>query len=73
MSKMTSIYAWTGEDPEFGEGVIFTWIPLLGMAGCLQHRRREIAEKFRPIAQNHAARTGHKVRFVRFDRAEELE
>jgi hypothetical protein len=74
MPDMDALYAWTEEGPEGKEGVIAAASGLLGpVVHLLQHRRREIAEQFRPIAEQHRQRTGHRVRLVRFARAEELE
>jgi hypothetical protein len=70
---METIYAWTEIDPDGGEGIIFAFIPAIGMTGNLQHRNRNIVEAFRPIAKAHAKSTGHKVRLVKFARDETLE
>lgn len=71
--RIASLFAWT-ETTEHGyEGVIAAIIPPLGTVGPLQHRKREIAEMLRPIAQRHRDKTGHIVRLVRFDRGEDLE
>jgi hypothetical protein len=73
MKTMDHIYAWTEIDPQGGEGVIYTYIPMLGMGGNLQHRRREIVENFRGLAELHKKSSGHVVRLVKYDRAETLE
>jgi len=74
MSDMETLYAWTETDPEGGEGVIFAFIPAIGIGGPLQHRNRRIIEnQFRLIAEKHAKSTGHKVRLVKFTRSETLE
>lgn len=68
MNDMKTIYAWTEKSPEGMEGVIFTYIPLLGMSGTLQHRSLEIARKLQPIAEEHKKKTGHQVHLVQFNR-----
>jgi hypothetical protein len=74
LPEMDSIFAWTEIDPAGGEGVIVASLPFLrNMLGPLQHRRRDMAERMRPIAELHRRRTGHKVRLVRFVRAETVE
>lgn len=73
MPDMDAIYAWTEIDPDGREGVIITLIPIVGISATLQSRRRDIAEKFRPLAQEHNKKTGHTVRLVKFVRAETLE
>ena len=74
LPEMTELYAWTEIDPAGGEGVIVASLPFLrDMLGPLQHRRREMAERMRPVAELHQRRTGHKVRLVRFVRAETAE
>lgn len=73
MDDMEAIYAWTEFDPDGGEGVIITFIPMLGFNATLQSRRLDIAEKLRPVAENHQKTSGHVVRLVKFTRAETLE
>jgi hypothetical protein len=73
MIKMESIYAWTEEAADGKEGVILAFLPFIGDKFLLQHRNRDIAMRFREIAEAHAKATGHTVRFVRFDRAVEIE
>lgn len=70
---MRAIYAWTEVDDSGAEGVIAVMHPAMGHALILlQHRRPDIADGMRPFAEAHAARTGHRVRLVRFERAEDL-
>ena len=74
MTDMRAIYAWTEVDENGNEGVIMTMVPELGFSATLQHRRREVAaEYFKPYAEAHRQASGHRVRFVRFVRAEDLE
>ncbi len=71
--RITSIFAWTEATEQGYEGVIAAFIPAIGTMGPLQHRKRHVAEMFRPLAQAHRRESGHQVRLVRFDRVEDLE
>ena len=74
MTDMQAIYAWTEVDDDGDEGVIMTMVPSLGFAASLHHRRREVVEElFKPYAEAHRKTSGHRVRLVRFARADELE
>lgn len=74
LPEMHELFAWLETDPAGGEGVIVASLPFLrNMLGPLQHRRREMAERMRPVAELHRKRTGHRVRLMRFVRAETIE
>lgn len=55
-----TLWAWVERD-EAGVGVIYAFIPALGGGGTLVHRRRDIIDKLRPIAQAHGKASGHDV------------
>lgn len=56
-----TIWAWVERDREGGVGIIYAYLPALGGGGTLIHRRREIVEMMRPVAQGHADATGNQV------------
>jgi len=60
-------YAWQELD-ESGWGVIYAMVPLLGYAAQLMHRNPDITrEVLGPIARQHVARTGNRLRLVQLD------
>jgi len=73
MADMEAIYAWTETDPKMGEEGVIAAISRGGFNLLLQHRDKGIALRFRNLAQAHAKATGHKVRLVKFTRAETVE
>lgn len=73
-NRITDVYAWTEQAPDGAEGVIFAFIPPLGISGTLQHRRKEVAMLFKPIAMQHKTKfPTHTVRFVKLSLSETLE
>ena len=68
-------FAWVEDGHDGREDIIATAVPGVpsGEPTSLQGRSYEFVLKLRPLAEQHAMVTGHKVRLVRFRRDQVLE
>ena len=68
-------FAWVEDGGDGREGIIATVVPGVpsGEPTSLQGRSYEFVLKLRPLAEQHAMVSGHKVRLVRFRRDQVLE
>ncbi|HJU20515.1 MAG TPA: hypothetical protein VJ770_29025 [Stellaceae bacterium] len=72
MADVSEVWVWTAIDDRGEE----TFIVAQGVDGepfILQRSQRAVAEAMRPAAEEHRRNTGHRIRLVRFSRAETVE
>lgn len=66
MIRGDELWVWQEQEPFGSWGVIVAWVPMLGTAGPLMSRDPEVAQKMRPMAENHARTLHVKVRLAHF-------
>lgn len=75
MGQMATYYAWVEDGADGREGVIAYALPFMPDRALspLMARSEVLARRLKSYAEAHAEASGHKVRLVRFVRAEVLE